>query len=381
MIGAFALTFGVTSMDEPSQPTTPDAAVTPSATPFTEVGATPADREVTLDLVLAYPGREAMQAYALSVGDPESPDYRHFLTADEIGRRFGPDDAAIRRVAAWADEYGLAIVSTSPQRTTVSLAAPASAVEAAFGVVLRDFADADGRLYHAPAEAATVPPALDGLVAAIDGLDARPTERPAMAGLIAAGPAGGMTQAIIDRVYELDGLRALGFHGEGQTVAIVSLDTFDPGDVTAFDRIAGVSGSAVQVIKVNGGVSKPGDGQGEVNLDIDVIRAVAPKAQILDYEAPNKSGSIPAVMDRIVADGRADVVSISWGSCERNRTADAWRGWRRPWRPRPPQASRSSSRAATTAPTTAWTRTARTCPSRSIRRRAIPTSSVSAGRT
>ncbi len=323
VIGAIALIIGVTSMDEPTRSETHDAAVTPAATPFTEVGATPADREVTLDLVLAYPGREAMQAYALSVGDPASPDYRRFLTADEIGRRFGPDDETIRTVAAWADEHDLAIVATSRQRTTVSLAAPARAVEAAFGVALRDFADADGRIYHAPVEAPAVPPALDGIVAAIDGLDARPTERPAMAGLIAAGPAGGMTPAIIDRVYELEGLRALGFHGEGQTVAIVSLDTFDPGDVTAFDRIAAVSGPAVQVIKVNGGVATPGDGQGEVNLDIDVIRAVAPKAQILDYEAPNKAGSIPAVMDRIVADGRADVVSISWGSCESNRTADA----------------------------------------------------------
>ena len=89
---------------------------------------------------------------------------------------------------------------------------------------------------------------------------------------IAAGPAGGMTPAIIDRVYELAGLRALGLHGEGQTVAIVSLDTFDPADVAAFDRIAGVTGPPVEKVKVNGGVASPGDGQGEVNLDIDVIR-------------------------------------------------------------------------------------------------------------
>ena len=144
-----------------------------------------------------------------------------------------------------------------------------------------------------------------------------------MAGPIAAGPAGGMTPAIIDRVYELDGLRTLGLHGEGQTVAIVSLDTFDPADVAAFDRIAGVTGPAVEKVAVNGGVASPGDGQGEVNLDIDVIRAVAPKAQILDYEAPNRGGAIPAVIDRIVADGRADVVSISWGACELNRGAEA----------------------------------------------------------
>ena len=43
---------------------------------------------------------------------------------------------------------------------------------------------------------------------------------------------------------------------------------------------------------------------------------MAPKAQILDYEAPNRGGAIANVIDRIVADGRADIASISWGSCE-----------------------------------------------------------------
>ena len=51
-----------------------------------------------------------------------------------------------------------------------------------------------------------------------------------------------------------------------------------------------------------------------------MIRAVAPAAQILNYEGPNNGGAIAAVIDRIVADGRADIVSISWGSCELNRT-------------------------------------------------------------
>ena len=40
-------------------------------------------------------------------------------------------------------------------------------------------------------------------------------------------------------------------------MAIVSLDTFDPADVAAFDRIAGVSGPPVEKIEVNGGVRRP----------------------------------------------------------------------------------------------------------------------------
>ena len=328
LIGALALICGVTSMDDHVDPTTRTAgasSIAPAASPapLVEVGPTPGDRDIDFELVLDLPGREAMQAYALSVGDPSSPDYRRFLTAEEIGARFGVDDAGLRRLAAWADRHGIAIVATSPQRIAVAVAAPARTIEAVFGISLRDYADEQGRTFHAPTDEATVPVELDGLVTAVAGLDARPTERPALAYPIAAGPQGGMTPAIIDRAYEFEPLRALGLHGEGQTVAIVSLDTFDPADVRQFDGIAGTSGPDVEKVAVNGGVASPGDDQGEVNLDIDVIRAIAPKAKILDYEAPNKGGAIATVIDRIVKDGRADIVSISWGSCELTRTQDA----------------------------------------------------------
>ena len=226
-------------------------------------------------------------------------------------------------MTAWAAAHGLTVTATSPQRSTVSVVAPAAKVERLFDVTLREYADVAGRSFQAPSGDPRVPAALAGLVVGIDGLDGRPSVHPALRGPIAAGPEGGMTPPIIDRVYELEGLRSLGLHGEGQTIAIVSLDTFDPDDVKTFDRLAGTSGPAVKRVAVNGGVSSPGDGQDEVSLDIDVIRAVAPKAQILDYEAPNEGGAIAAAIDRIVKDGRADIVSISWGSCEADRSASA----------------------------------------------------------
>lgn len=263
----------------------------------------------------------SVEAYATSVGDTSSPDYRRFLTAEEIGARFGLADPDLARVRAWAAEHGISVVATSPQRIAVSVGAPAGTIERLFAVTLRDFTDVAGRTFRAPSGEPRVPAALDGLVASIESLDSRPTERPAFSGLIAAGPPGGMTPSVIDRAYELDGLRTQNLHGEGQTVAIVSLDTFDPADVGRFDQIAGTSGPAVEKVPVNGSVATPGDGQGEVNLDIDVIRALAPKAQILDYEATNQGSAIAAIIDRIVQDGRADIASISWGSCELRRSA------------------------------------------------------------
>jgi kumamolisin len=315
-------------MDTPTDPRPPAAVADPArATPSTqpsalvEMGPTPPDRDIPFELVLAFPGDAAMQAYAQSVSDPRSPDYRRFLTAAEIGARFGLGDDKVGRVIEWAAAHGIKVVEMAPQRIAIEVAAPAGIVATLFGVTMRDYADAAGRIFHAPTGTASVPDAIAGLVSDVGGLDGRPSKHPAFSGPIAAGPSGGMKPPIIDRLYELEGLRSQDLHGEGQTVAIVSLDGFDPADVAQFDKQAGVSGPPVERIKVRGGIDAPGDDQVEVDLDIDVIRAVAPKAQILDYEAPNEDGAIEAIVDQIVKDGRADIVSISWGSCEAGETA------------------------------------------------------------
>ncbi len=320
---------GVTLMSHPVQPSPngPDRIEPGGSTPApveVEIGPTPGDREIRFSLVLGYPGADGLRDYARSVGDPSSPDFRRFLTADEIGRRFGLSDDDIEHVAAWAVEHGLAVLERTPQRIALSVAAPARLVETLFGIRLRDYADAAGRTFHAPRGQPAAPAELEGLVASIDGLDTRPLEHRALTGPLAAGPRDGMTPPIVDRLYEFEPLRALGINGEGQTIAIVSLDTFDPSDVELLDRHLGLSGPDVEKVPVNGGVADPGDGAVEVNLDIDIVRAIAPKAQILDYEGPNSGANgITNVMDRIIRDGRADIVTISWGSCERDASASA----------------------------------------------------------
>lgn len=302
----------------------------PSELPaLSDAGPTPADRVVSFNLILAFPGTDALHDYTAAIADPASADFGRFLRADEIGRRFGLSDEGVDRVIAWARTHALAVEAVAPQRTVIRVAATVRQVEHLFRIELRDFVDAAGGRYHAPTAAATVPRALRGLVEDLDGLDTRPTEEPAFGGMIAAGPWDGITPALGDRAFEFEPLRAQGLFGVGQVVAIVSLDTFDPADVEMFDRVVGVTGPPVEKVPVNGGVSVPGVGSVEVNLDIDVVRAIAPKAQILDYEAPNRGSAIPDIVDRIVADGRAQIATISWGRCELSHSETSLRRYER----------------------------------------------------
>ena len=67
--------------------------------------------------------------------------------------------------------------------------------------------------------------------------------------------------------------------------------------------------------------AQPGQGQGEVELDSEIVRGVAPQATQLIYEAPNSDQGEVDMAAQIVADNKASVISISWGSCEPDTTA------------------------------------------------------------
>lgn len=77
--------------------------------------------------------------------------------------------------------------------------------------------------------------------------------------------------------------------------------------------------SVVSVDHAGNSPTKPDSADGEVMLDIEVAGAVAPKAKIVVYFAPNQGdkGFIDAISAAIHDDERKpDVISISWGAPE-----------------------------------------------------------------
>ena len=139
--------------------------------------------------------------------------------------------------------------------------------------------------------------------------------------ILPAIPNGLLLPGDVTQAYEIDPLHAAGFRGQGQSIGIVSFDTYNDKDVQEFDRVTetakrgGGNPPDVRRVRLRGAATEPGDGSGEVNLDIDVVRAIAPMAQIINYESPNST--FGPVIRRIVDDGDVDIVSISWGLCER----------------------------------------------------------------
>ena len=152
------------------------------------------------------------------------------------------------------------------------------------------------------------------------GLDDRPQARANVRLAMPNAAATSYTPVELGVVYDFPE----GTDGSGRTVAIIELGGgFVDADLDAYFADLDVNRPTVTAVGVDGGANSPGDASGadgEVMLDIEVVGALAPEADIVVYFAPNTdAGFVDAVAAAAHADPTPDAISISWGQYE-----DAW---------------------------------------------------------
>ncbi|WP_104091616.1 protease pro-enzyme activation domain-containing protein [Arthrobacter sp. GMC3] len=171
----------------------------------------------------------------------------------------------------------------------------------------------------------TVPAALDGVITAVLGLDDRPASRaqfhltPAAAGNVSYTP------LELGSIYSFPA----GTDGSGETIAIIELGGgFDQADLDTYFAQLGITTPTVSAVGVDGAVNVPGGdpqgADGEVLLDVEVAGALAPRAAIKVYFAPNTdAGFVDAVNQAAHDTPTPAAMSISWGQSEDQWTAQA----------------------------------------------------------
>jgi kumamolisin len=281
------------------------------------LGPTDPSTPIELSVLLRQRHPDGLARFLEAVSDPSSPRFGRFLDATAFGERFGLPAERVSSAVDLLAAAGFEVRPPHPQRIALRLRGSAGLVGSYFGVELVDFERAsDGTTYHRPAAAPAIPAELRGLVTAVSGLDTRVMGTTSSVFDIAPD---GLKPSDIALAYDIGPLHDLGIRGEGQTIGIFSGATFDPADVAAFDDRYGIEGPPVERVAVNGGSSDTtSNTAGEVALDIQMIRGVAPQAQIVNYEVPglqNFVQSIADVVDRAIADG-IDILSISYGTID-----------------------------------------------------------------
>lgn len=246
--------------------------------------------------------------------------------------QFGADPAVIKRVEAFATSYDLSLVEQSAARRSVLLRGTVAQMERAFGVSLSNFRAADGTEFRGRTGSINVPAELVDVVEGVFGLDNRPQARAHFQvynpedGRIAPRVGGAsFTPPQLANLYNFP----TGVTGKGQSIAIIELGGgFRKADITTYFAGLRLKPPTVIAVSVDGGLNSPGNADGadgEVMLDIEVAGAVAPGATVVVYFAPNTDQGFLDAITTAIHDTKykPSVISISWGSAEKNWTAQA----------------------------------------------------------
>lgn len=118
-----------------------DAVRTGAAQPMAGL---PQQQTMSLDIVLQLRDRAGLEAFLADIYNPESPNYRHFLTVSEFTARFGPTQENYDAVVAFARANGLSVTGGSRDGMDVQVKGSVSAVEKAFHVKMSMYPRAAG---------------------------------------------------------------------------------------------------------------------------------------------------------------------------------------------------------------------------------------------
>ncbi len=110
-------------------------------------------------------------------------------------------------------------------------------------------------------------------------------------------------------------------NGSGQTLAIITLASMDPGSPQYFwGNVLDMTptGRTLTEVPVDGGSGAPSGAAGSTETDLDVEQsgAIAPGANILVYEAPNTDFGFVDGFAEAASDNIASSFSSSWGEAE-----------------------------------------------------------------
>ena len=335
-----------------------DGSVPSWAVSRNKVGAASSTQQVTFRVYLDYRGGDAAAAYARAVSTPGNADFGHFLTPAQFRARFSPSTSDVSAVSSWLKGQGFTLGTTPANRKYVEATGTLAQAASAFGTSFAEYRT-EGRQVRSNSTPLQVPdslPAVEGVVgldesqtlvradkaAPAPGLfrNAQPCsaywgqktvqDTPTPDGTpLPSSPSAyapcGYSGAQLQGLYGMSGAIASGNDGKGVTVGII--DAFASSSIekdanTYFARHGLPTFTAGQFTQVvaPGTYNQPGNRKqdpagwaGEETLDVEAVHTMAPGAHITYIGSPNNGRDMDAIMNRVVDEHLADIVSNSYG--------------------------------------------------------------------
>lgn len=274
-----------------------------------------------LHLAVSLPFRdpEGAQQFADAVSDPKNPLYRHFISPEEVGTRFGLSPLRVQRVRAYLESQGMSVTLVGKNRLSILVDATVGQAESAFHTSIQEFLSPTTEdIPGATRFSFTTPPALPSDIAGdvidICGMESftRPKSHTAL------------TATQLRSLYSVASLySAGGSEGAGRTIAISSFDGYRTSNVTLECSLQSLptpsagAGSNIKIEAISGGTGSTGTASGEGDLDIQAVLCMAPLCNVIiydNYQSSTLTGNNPiAVYTQEVNDNTADIITESYG--------------------------------------------------------------------
>jgi len=310
----------------------------PLARPEFDQGTAPAN--LPMERMLLVLKRSPEQEFALrhlidEQQDKGSLNYHKWLTPEQFGKQFGPNDGDLEAVTAWLQAAGFEVTSLSKGRTVIEFSGSVGQVQAAFHTSIHKYM-VHGESHWANAVDPSIPTALAPAVRGVLSMHnfprrsyssvvrtpmrAKPRETAPLplftftqqqSTLYGLGPTDFAT------IYNVLPLWNAGIDGTGQTIAIVGESNIHVTDIENFRSLFGLPANDPQVILNGPDPGVVGD-ETEAILDVSWSGAVAKNATIDLVVSASTETALGVDLSAlyIVDNNVAPVMSESYGECE-----------------------------------------------------------------
>ncbi len=263
-----------------------------------------------------------------------SPNFKKWLTPQEIAERFGPSDADVQTVSAWLTTSGFRVDSISAARTVIAFSGTADRVQQAFRTQLHRYS-INGKDFAANSTDPQIPAALSPVISGVVSLNNFPrrplshrvgafqvnadgTVQPAYTLNNGSSTYYAVAPGDFATIYNTKPLLQAGTNGAGQTIGIIGRTNIRLQDVSDFRNLfcLGPGNTSVVIDGTDPGIVN-GD-EFESLLDTEWANGVAPGANVVLYTAQDTdtTSGIDLAALRAVNDNVASVISVSYGQCE-----------------------------------------------------------------
>src|SRR5215472_9914379 len=245
---------------------------------------------------------KALQQFIDELHTQGSPNFHHWLTAQQFGERFGLAQTDLDTITAWLRSHGLRVNVVYPSGMVIDFSGTAGQVRQTFRTEIHQL-EVNGERHIANTTDPSIPAALAPVIAGVVSLhDFRPRPmvqmRKPRPQFTFTDALGNTTYAVVPAdlatIYNLNPLFSSGLTGQGQTIALIeNTNVYSTADWTTFRATFGLSGytaGSFTELHPPAPSSQPGNNCGapgvispndaEAILDAEWASASAPSAAI-----------------------------------------------------------------------------------------------------